>query len=520
MTAEAILYKENDPLLRYAIYKAYKYRCAYTGKFLYDYSSMHLDHIIPQNTAPEVLQEKIRKYHLADDFTIDSLENILPTKSLHNNSQKNRHPFSEPAERFFLEYAQRGKWKIEREYKILKKQFELSKLKVFAEAQLVEFNLLPPEVYKASRKVTNSLSLQINDTANIRLSQDDFDFRIFSDPNELRKTIEDKNKTNNKSRMVAGYCWDWKSKRNPEATDVNIPDFGFAMKWNLEKDGSTWIIGENSIHEIGCIHTCQGLELDYAGVIIGNDLRYENGKVVTDVTKRSRMDSSVKGIKVGRTPAQAAQLAEELIKNTYRTLLTRGMKGCYVYFCDKPLENYFRQQLELPQEKAKVVSLPEPQGPRIEREVNDDVKYIDYLPLYTLKAACGKFGEWQQAEEEGWIKTEGMGKLTSGMFIVQANGHSMEPRIMDGDFCVFRANIVGSRIGKIVLVQHREHYDFENGGSYSIKKYSSEKKQDPETGEWMHERIILYPLNPDYQPIEIRDEEGFIVVGEFIGIVK
>lgn len=137
MTAEAILYKENDPLLRYAIYKAYKYRCAYTGKFLYDYSSMHLDHIIPQNTAPEVLQEKIRKYHLADDFTIDSLENILPTKSLHNNSQKNRHPFSEPAERFFLEYAQRGKWKIEREYKILKKQFELSKLKVFAEAQLV-----------------------------------------------------------------------------------------------------------------------------------------------------------------------------------------------------------------------------------------------------------------------------------------------------------------------------------------------------------------------------------------------
>ena len=159
MTAEAILYKENDPLLRYAIYKAYKYRCAYTGKFLYDYSSMHLDHIIPQNTAPEVLQEKIRKYHLADDFTIDSLENILPTKSLHNNSQKNRHPFSEPAERFFLEYAQRGKWKIEREYKILKKQFELSKLKVFAEAQLVEFNFMNHllfRIIKINHRTTDS----------------------------------------------------------------------------------------------------------------------------------------------------------------------------------------------------------------------------------------------------------------------------------------------------------------------------------------------------------------------------
>lgn len=114
--------------------------------------------------------------------------------------------------------------------------------------------------------------------------------------------------------MVAGYCWDWKSKRNPEATDVNIPDFGFAMKWNLEKDGSTWIIGENSIHEIGCIHTCQGLELDYAGVIIGNDLRYENGKVVTDVTKRSRMDSSVKGIQGGAYPGTSRTACRRIDK--------------------------------------------------------------------------------------------------------------------------------------------------------------------------------------------------------------
>lgn len=97
-------------------------------------------------------------------------------------------------------------------------------------------------------------TLQITDTANIRLSPDDFDFRIFSDPNELRRVIEEKNKVNNKSRMVAGYCWDWKSKKDADATDVNIPESGFAMKWNLEKDGSTWIIGENSINEIGCIH--------------------------------------------------------------------------------------------------------------------------------------------------------------------------------------------------------------------------------------------------------------------------
>lgn len=363
-------------------------------------------------------------------------------------------------------------------------------------------------------------TLQITDTANIHLSQDDFDFRIFSDPNKLRRIIEEKNKLNNKSRIVAGYCWDWKSKKDPEVTDVNIPEFGFAMKWNLEKDGSTWIIGENSINEIGCIHTCQGLELDYVGVIIGNDLRYENGKIVTDVTKRSRTDSSIRGINAGNDPIKAKRLAEEIIKNTYRTLLTRGMKGCYVYFCNKPLENHFRQQLEIPQPITPETLSPILQGPRIEATVNDDVKYIDYLPLYTLKAACGKFGEWQSVDEEGWVKVENIGKLTPNMFIVRANGHSMEPRIMDGDLCIFRAGIVGSRNDKIVLVQHREHNDYETGGRYSIKKYSSQKKYDYETEEWIHESIILQPLNTKYQTIQIRDEEGFKVIGEFIGTVQ
>ena len=155
------------------------------------------------------------------------------------------------------------------------------------------------------------------------------------------------------------------------------------------------------------------------------------------------------------------------------------MKGCYVYCCDKPLENYLRQQLQVPAPAHQTPCQPTPQVPRIEAEVNDDVKYIDYLPLYTLKAACGKFSEWQEAEEEGWVKTEGLGKLNPGMFIVRANGHSMEPRIKEGDLCVFRNGIVGSRNGKIVLIQHREHYDFEYGGCYSIKNTPARKSTTP-----------------------------------------
>ena len=105
------------------------------------------------------------------------------------------------------------------------------------------------------------------------------------------------------------------------------------------------------------------------------------------------------------------------------------------------------------------------------------------------------------------------------MYIVRAKGNSMFPKIKDGDLCVFRANVVGSRQNKIVLVQHNNIYDSENEGSYSIKKYSSEKVIDKVTGEWKHEQIILKPENVEYEKIIIHDEDGFMVIGEFIGLV-
>ncbi len=415
-------------------------------------------------------------------------------------------------------------------------------------------------------------TLQIKETANIRLSPQEFDFRIVDNPAELRTLIRAKNGAqspanrladnaaqspednsatipeNNKSRLVAGYCWDWISKKDPEAYDITFPQHDFRMRWNLTKDGSTWIIAPDSINEIGCIHTCQGLELDYVGVIVGPDLRFENGRVVTDVAQRSSMDRSISGIKtmMKEDPQEARQVADRIIKNTYRTLLTRGMKGCYVYFCDTALRDHFASRLSpaLPQTAADseetvcpqtasgsgetacphpsaLISEPEvPSGPRIEAEVNAGAKFVEFLPLYSLKAACGAFGEGQYAEETGWVRVEGLGRLNRNMFVVQAKGKSMEPRIPDGSLCVFRANVVGSRQNKIVLVQHRGLYDPDHNGSYTIKTYTSEKTYDRETGQWQHERIVLKPLNPDYSPIVIEEEGDFTVVGEFIGLVN
>lgn len=188
--------------------------------------------------------------------------------------------------------------------------------------------------------------LEIRETANYDMDDFQYDFRILDDPNELRKMIEDKNKDNNKSRLVAGYCWNWISegKNKSEVHDIVIKDHNFEMSWNLG-NSQTWAIDPNSINEIGCIHTCQGLEFDYVGVIIGDDMGYEDGHIVTDYTKRAKTDQSLKGIN-RMNPITAKRVADTIIKNTYRTLMTRGMKGCYVYCTNRELQEYLKTKIK------------------------------------------------------------------------------------------------------------------------------------------------------------------------------
>ena len=118
------------------------------------------------------------------------------------------------------------------------------------------------------------------------------------------------------------------------------------MSWNLG-NSSTWAIDSESVNEVGCIHTSQGLEFDYVGVIIGKDLRYENEKIITDFNERASTDNSLKGIKslYKKEPEKALKIADEIIKNTYRTLMTRGQKGCYIYCEDKALAEYLKKRI-------------------------------------------------------------------------------------------------------------------------------------------------------------------------------
>ena len=190
--------------------------------------------------------------------------------------------------------------------------------------------------------------LGIRETANYNLNGIDFDFKVFDKPEEVRDLIFEKNKVNNRSRILAGYCWNWnkKEENNTNYHDIKIGSFG--ISWNL-KNSTTYAIDPGSVEQAGCIHTSQGLEFDYVGVIIGKDLRYANGQVITDFTQRARTDNSLKGIKSlnKKDPFRAHKIADEIIKNTYRTLMTRGMKGCYVYCCDEALANYLKERAKI-----------------------------------------------------------------------------------------------------------------------------------------------------------------------------
>ena len=188
--------------------------------------------------------------------------------------------------------------------------------------------------------------LEIRETANYSLDGLDYDFRIVDSPEELRTMIVEKNRIANRARILAGYCWNWPKSHRSDTKyhDITIGDFG--ISWNLD-NGELFATGKNSVNEAGCIHTTQGLEFDYVGVIIGDDLRFRDGHVVTDFTKRASTDQSIKGLKKlsQEDPEEAKKRADEIIKNTYRTLMTRGMKGCIVYCTDHEMAEYMRRRL-------------------------------------------------------------------------------------------------------------------------------------------------------------------------------
>ena len=221
-------------------------------------------------------------------------------------------------------------------------------------------------------------------------------------------------------------------------------------------------------------------------------------------------------------PDHARKLADQIIKNTYRTLMTRGQKGCYVYATDPETREYFaafaRDSAGQGEDTALEEALDGLHLPIVTRE--DAEPFERHVPVYDLSIAAGQFSEMQIADAEHWIELPEHLRMSPDLFVSRVVGESMNRRIPNGAWCLFRANPGGTRQGKVVVVQHRSIEDPDYGGSFTIKLYQSEKIEA--YGEYVNQRIVLKPQTNafGYKDIVLEDElEDLKVIGEFLSVL-
>ncbi len=295
----------------------------------------------------------------------------------------------------------------------------------------------------------------------------EYDFKVYDNVEEMVSAIKEKDKKHGLSRVVAGYAWPWHTRNGVQKYDIEID--GYKGIWN--STATDWVNSPNAVNEVGCIHTVQGYDLNYVGVIIGPEFCYDTKNKKFFVDREKYFDRN------GRAGIQDPAELDNYIRNIYKTLLTRGVKGCYVYAVDKNLQEFLK-------EKA---------GYKVSRQVSArsivspfTVEMVQ-VPLVG-SAPCGAPLMGEENIEE-YISIE-KSKIKPGFnyFILRAEGDSMNlAGIQDGDLVLCRQQLKGETGDRVVALL---------GDNVTIKYY------DKKDG-----RRILLPksTNKSHQPI-IPDE--------------
>lgn len=327
----------------------------------------------------------------------------------------------------------------------------------------------------------------------------EYEFYLYNDLQDMVDQIKFKERTDGLSRLVAGYAWEWVSNKNPDAFDIIIGNTH--LKWNSV--AIDWVNSPNAMNEVGCIHTTQGYDLNYAGVIIGPELDYDFATQRLVVYKDRYKDKN------GRNGITEIDDLVAYILNIYKTIFLRGIKGTYFYVCNENLRRYLEQFIPVrgKEEEEKIFKIYDEPGE-------------NRIPFYDLRIAAGSFSELQQQETNQFIEVE-QGSNLHNYFACQVVGESMNRIIPNGSICLFRKYDGGSRNGLITLVESTHFTDSESGSRYTIKEYLS-KKSLREDG-WHHEEIHLLPKSHDdsFEPIILTDDElmDFKVLGVFVRVV-
>jgi DUF2075 family protein/predicted GIY-YIG superfamily endonuclease len=328
-----------------------------------------------------------------------------------------------------------------------------------------------------------------------------YEFFLFESIDLMIDLIEKKNAEKGLSRLIAGYSWPWESKKDESKFDIKIEST--ELKWNSKS--LDWINSDNSLKEVGCIHTTQGYDLNYSGIIFGNEISYDPQNEEILINEENYFDKN------GKNTIRDPQVLKKYILNIYKTILLRGIEGTFVYVCDKNLREYFKKHIpifhseETTKTEIKIIPF-------------DKAKpFVDSIPLLNIKASAGQFSSLQNPEDIDWLILPNDQRIRKEYFACQVIGDSMNKVIPNGSYCLFSKDTGGSRNGRIVLVQHHSIQENDLGAGYTVKLYQSTKTVMD--GGWRHERVTLIPnsTNPKHEKIVLEDSQlqDFRVIGIF-----
>jgi len=339
--------------------------------------------------------------------------------------------------------------------------------------------------------------LHVKRTINKTYSPKDYDLIIFDSLTDLYDELGKREKLHGLCRLVAGYSWPWASKEDKTVIDIEIE--GLKFKWNqTDKD---WINSPNAFNEIGCIHTTQGYDLNYTGIIFGKEINYNK------LTGKIEIDPAMYFDTYGRIGLDDVEDLKAYIINIYKTLMYRGIKGTFIYACNKDLREYLKQH---------IMSFKKEIPFRILR-FEDAKPYVNSVPLVDISAAASSFSDLQIHSNFEWIELPFNITAKKGYFVCRIIGESMNKEIPNNSYCLFQIDQGGSRNGKIVLVELYDKQDSESGSKFTVKEYHSKKIVDE--NQWEHQSITLKPLseNLEYKDIELAGDDinNFKVVGIF-----
>ena len=320
----------------------------------------------------------------------------------------------------------------------------------------------------------------VDDIFNLKIPQKtkfpNYDFRFFDNIEEMIGEIKIKDKKHSLARVVAGYAWPWHTKPgsiSSQKHDIEIDDL--KLVWN--STAPDWVNSPNAINEVGCIHTVQGYDLNYVGVIIGPEFTYDIKKNKFSVDREKYFDTN------GRNGITDPNELERYIINIYKTLLTRGIRGTYIYVVDENLRNYFKKVLDVEVTKYNEVTIPK-------KVLSPYTVEMVSIPLVG-SAPCGAplLGE-NNIEEMIMVEKS---KIKSGAkyFILQADGDSMNlAGINDGDLVLCRFAEKGETGDKVVALLEGEnvtikYYDKKDGLRILLPKSTNKTHQPiiPEEGD-------------------------------------